>query len=128
MDRDGCGTISVSEFLQALKPHMNGSSFSECVSQLPFVDHVVRAANRNVVDFGWEIAHEAVSPRPPIPLDMIGVRSHMYTHAAKRVGVVPRSRAISCRPAPNLSVTIRNFFESPFAPHRLCGRGAARRR
>jgi hypothetical protein len=33
--------------------------------------------------FGWEIAHEAVSRRPPISLDTIVARTHMYTYAAQ---------------------------------------------
>jgi hypothetical protein len=40
-------------------------------------------ANRNSRDFGWEVAHEAVLRRPPIPLDTIVVRTHMYTYDAK---------------------------------------------
>jgi hypothetical protein len=40
-----------------------------------------RFANRN--DVGWEIAHEAVSRRPPISLYTIVARTHMYTYAAK---------------------------------------------
>jgi hypothetical protein len=38
---------------------------------------------RIVRDFGWEIAHAAVSRRPPIPLDTTVARTHMYTYAAK---------------------------------------------
>jgi hypothetical protein len=37
----------------------------------------------NVWAFGWEIAHEAVSRRPPISLDTIVARTHMYTCTAK---------------------------------------------
>jgi hypothetical protein len=48
-----------------------------CVtSQLPYSDEKV--ANR----FGWEIAHEDVSRRPPISLYTIVARTHMYTYAA----------------------------------------------
>jgi hypothetical protein len=32
--------------------------------------------------FGWEMAHEAVSRRPPIYLDTIVARSEGYTYAA----------------------------------------------
>jgi hypothetical protein len=42
-----------------------------------------KVANRSVRDFGWEIAHEAVSRRPPISLSTIVARTRMYTHAAK---------------------------------------------
>jgi hypothetical protein len=38
---------------------------------------------RIVRDFGWEIAHEAVSRRPRISLDTIVAHTHMYTHAMK---------------------------------------------
>jgi hypothetical protein len=41
-----------------------------------------QVANRNVGDFGWEIAHEAVSRRPPISLDTIVARTEGYTYAA----------------------------------------------
>ena len=40
-------------------------------------------ANRNVRDFGREIAHAVVSRRPPISLDKIVARTHMHTYAAK---------------------------------------------
>jgi hypothetical protein len=35
-----------------------------------------------VRDFGWEIAHGAVSRRPPVSLDTIEARTEAYTHAA----------------------------------------------
>jgi hypothetical protein len=41
-----------------------------------------KVANRNGRDFGWEIAHEAVSPRPPISLFTIVARTRMYTYDA----------------------------------------------
>jgi hypothetical protein len=41
------------------------------------------ANHRNGREFGWEIAHAAVSRRPPISLDTIVARAHMYTYAAK---------------------------------------------
>ena len=34
-------------------------------------------------DFGWEIAHAAVSRRPSIPLTRIVAHTEGYTHAAK---------------------------------------------
>jgi hypothetical protein len=40
-------------------------------------------ANRNGRDFGWEIAHAAVSRRPPISLSRVVARTHMYTYAPK---------------------------------------------
>jgi hypothetical protein len=42
-----------------------------------------KVANRNVGDFGWEIAHAAVSRRPPIFLHTIEARTRLYTYAAK---------------------------------------------
>jgi hypothetical protein len=33
--------------------------------------------------FGWEIAHAAVSRRPPMSLNTMVARTHMYTYAAK---------------------------------------------
>jgi hypothetical protein len=33
--------------------------------------------------FGWELAHAAVSRRPPISLPRIVARTHVYTYAAK---------------------------------------------
>jgi hypothetical protein len=70
----------------------------------------IKVTNRNVRDFGWEIAHAAVSRRPPILLSKIVARTRMYTHAAKVcMGFVHRSRAVFCRPAPNPTITIRNF-------------------
>ena len=47
---------------------------------VPYSDATV--ANRNGRDFGGEIAHAAVSRRPPIPLYTIVARTHMYTYAA----------------------------------------------
>jgi hypothetical protein len=39
-----------------------------------------KVANRNVSDFGWGIAREAASPRPPISLSTMVARTHMYTY------------------------------------------------
>jgi hypothetical protein len=55
-----------------------------------------KVANRDVRDFGWEIAHEAVTPRPPIFLDTM----------------VPRAGAILCRAVSNPSITILCFAVS----------------
>jgi hypothetical protein len=40
-------------------------------------------ANRDVGDFGWEIAHAAGTRRPPISISTIVARTEGYTHAAK---------------------------------------------
>jgi hypothetical protein len=61
-----------------------------------------KVANRNVRDFGWEIAHGAVTRRPPISLDTMVPRTKGYTHDG---GVWDLSivRTIFCRAVPNLS-------------------------
>jgi hypothetical protein len=41
-----------------------------------------KVPNRNVRGFGWEMAHDAVSRRPPIPLYTMVARTHMYTYDA----------------------------------------------
>jgi hypothetical protein len=41
-----------------------------------------KVANRNVWDFGWEMAHKAVSRRPPTSLSTIVARTHMYAYDA----------------------------------------------
>jgi hypothetical protein len=40
-------------------------------------------------DFGWEIAHEAVSRRPPIALSRVVARTHMYTRTPRECGICP---------------------------------------
>ena len=47
-----------------------------------------RVANCTGRDFGWEIAHAAVTRRPPISLDTMVPRTGGYTHAAG-VGICP---------------------------------------
>jgi hypothetical protein len=42
-----------------------------------------KVANRDLRDFGWEIAHAAVSRRPPIYLDTIVLRTEGFTYAAE---------------------------------------------
>jgi hypothetical protein len=66
----------------------------------------------NVWAFGWEIAHAAVSRRPPIPLDTIIARTHMYTYAASVWDLSVVQNTISCRPVPNPNTSIRNFVTS----------------
>ena len=51
-----------------------------CDGRVAYSD--AKAANRNVWGFGWEIAHAAVSRRPPISLSITVARTHMYMHAA----------------------------------------------
>jgi hypothetical protein len=64
---------------------------------------------RNVRDFGWEIAHGAVTRRAAdFPLHgstpYRGLRVRRWG-----LGFVHHSRAILCRPVRNLNVTIRDF-------------------
>jgi hypothetical protein len=47
------------------------------------VNSDAKVANRNARDFGWEVAHGAVSRRPPISLYTTVARTHMYTYDAK---------------------------------------------
>jgi hypothetical protein len=68
-----------------------------------------QVANRYVRDFGWEIAHEAVSRRPPISLDTIVALTHMYTYAAKVWELPFVQGPVSVAPCHTLIVTIRNF-------------------
>jgi hypothetical protein len=66
-------------------------------------------ANRNVRDFGWEVAHDAVSRRPPISLDTTVARTHMYTYAANVWDLSIVQGPFFCRPAPNLTVRFATF-------------------
>jgi hypothetical protein len=62
---------------------------------------------RIVRNFGWEIAHEAVSP---IPLDTIVARTEGYTYAAKVCDLSIVHGPCSVAPCETLTfVTIRDF-------------------
>jgi hypothetical protein len=65
-----------------------------------------QVANRYVRDFGWGIAHAAVSRRPPISLDTIVARTHMYAHGAKVWNLSSFKGFLSPRCQ---TLTIRNF-------------------
>jgi hypothetical protein len=58
-------------------------------------------ANRNSRDFGWEVAHEAVSRRPPIPLCTIVARTRLYTCDAKVWDLSIVQGTIFCHAVPN---------------------------
>ena len=58
-----------------------------------------KVANRN---FRVGDRSRAVSRRPPISLDTIAARTHMYTYDAKVWGVFIVRGAILCRPRANL--------------------------
>jgi hypothetical protein len=70
--------------------------------------HDEKVANRNV-EFGWEIAHEAVSRRPPISLSRIVARTHMCTYTANVWDLSIVQGPFSVAPCKTLRVTIRNF-------------------
>jgi hypothetical protein len=52
-------------------------------ADLVTIDDPTYSEVANRYDFGWEIAHAAVSRRPPISHDTIVARTHMYTYTAK---------------------------------------------
>jgi hypothetical protein len=56
-----------------------------------------KVANRNVRDFGWEIAHAAVSRRPPVFLPRI-VALPRATRTPREFGLCPSFRTILCHP------------------------------
>jgi hypothetical protein len=66
-------------------------------------DRVVHRCNRVAIrdarDSGWEIAHAAVSRRPPIPLPRNVARTESYTYAANRESSLVQG-PFSCRPEP----------------------------
>jgi hypothetical protein len=68
-----------------------------------------RVANRDFRGSGWEVAHAAVTRRPPIPLDTIVPRARGLLVRRWGLGFVHRSRTILCRAVPNLRVAVRNF-------------------
>jgi hypothetical protein len=69
-----------------------------------------------------EIAHDAVSRRPPISLYTIVARTHMYTYDAKVWDWFIVQGPVSVAPCQTLIVTIRNFsiavprHPQPFLP------------
>ena len=63
---------------------------------------------RIVRDFGWEIAHGAVTRRPLIPLYTMVPLIPGATRATRAFGICPS--LTFGRPVPNPSVTIRIFF------------------
>jgi HrpA-like RNA helicase len=59
--------------------HAEGRTFP--VQQVSHEQRWKSSANRGIS--GWEIAHEAVSRRPPISLSRIVARTHRYTCDAR---------------------------------------------
>jgi hypothetical protein len=85
-----------------------GSCLLELPRGLTYSDAKVEE-NRNDKGFGWAVAHEAVFATPAdLPRHDCSPYSHEHVRR-ERLGVVPRSRTISCRPVPNPCM-IRNFL------------------
>jgi hypothetical protein len=84
-----------------------------------------QVANRDFRDFGWEIAHAAVTRRPPISLDTMVARTGGYAYDDGVWGLSLVQGPILCRAVPNLSVTIRNFCLAVGPRERAGGRGIA---
>ena len=75
-------------------------------------------ANRYVSGFGWEMSSRCRFATPAdFPLQHCSPYSHAHVRR-ERLGCVYRSRAVFCRPLPNLSVTIRSFFIAVSQPTR----------
>jgi hypothetical protein len=64
---------------------------------------------RIVTGFRWEIAHEAVSRRPPISLHRIVARTHMYTYDAKVWDLSLVQRPFSVAPCQTLTFRFATF-------------------
>jgi hypothetical protein len=71
--------------------------------------HAATKKLRIVRDFGWEIAHEAVSRRPPISLSRFVARTHMYTYAAKVWVSSIVQGPFCCRPVLTLELRFATF-------------------
>jgi hypothetical protein len=68
-----------------------------------------KVANRNGRVFGWEIAHAAVSRRPPISLDKIEARTEGYTYGAKKVWDLSRRSRTPVAPRQPLTLRFATF-------------------
>ena len=66
--------------------------------------------------FGGEIAHAAVSRRPPISLCTIVPRTHMYTYAPRVWALSIVQGPFSVAPCPNPNRSDSRPFPSPYAP------------
>jgi hypothetical protein len=75
---------------------MDGEDCLRALSHVTGVPYSDGKANRDFRDFGWEIAHGAVSRRPPISFDTIVARTGA-THTTLGLGFVRHSRTILCR-------------------------------
>jgi hypothetical protein len=72
--------------------------------------------------FGWEIAHGAVSRRPPISLDTIAARTEGYTHAAKVWALCPSFKGHFLSPRAKPLVQGRPVPEATAGPESFRGR------
>jgi hypothetical protein len=70
---------------------------------------VQKLRSKRFRDFGWGVAHGAVTRHPPISLDTMVPRTAGYAYEVWGLGFVHHSRTILCRAVPNLRATIRNF-------------------
>ena len=65
--------------------------------------------NRDVRDFGWEIAHAAVSRRPPTPVSRTVARTHMNTYDAKVWALCIVQGPFAVAPCPPLTSRFATF-------------------
>jgi hypothetical protein len=72
-----------------------------------------KVANRNGRDFGWAIAHGAVSRRPPISLYTIVARTRMYTYDAQVWDFSLVQGPFAVAPCPRRLLTARGLHVSP---------------
>ena len=68
-------------------------------------------------DIGWEIAHAAVSRRPPISLARIVARAEGYTHAANVWDLSVVQGPLSVAPCQALPLRFANFPSLYVAPY-----------
>jgi hypothetical protein len=68
-----------------------------------------KVANRDFGDFGWEIAHGAVSRRPPISLDTMVPRTRGYAYDVGVWDLFIVQGPFSVAPCQTLTCSIRNF-------------------
>jgi hypothetical protein len=73
-------------------------------------------------DFGWEIAREAVSRRPPIPLDVMVARTCMYTYDTKVTDLSTVQGSFSVAPCQTLTLrfaTLASLYQARGQPGHL---------
>jgi hypothetical protein len=71
--------------------------------------HTAMHKLRIVTDFGWEIAHAAVSRHPPISLYAIVPRTHMYAYAVYVWGLSLVQGPFSVAACPTLTLRLATF-------------------